>query len=101
METVNFPTISVADLKKGLAENSLELIDIRTDMEREEFNIGGIHVPLDQLYSFIANANKNVKTVLYCASGKRSGEAIKSIKKNFPDANVFSLDGGLKAWIED
>jgi molybdopterin/thiamine biosynthesis adenylyltransferase/rhodanese-related sulfurtransferase len=100
METVNFPTISVADLKKGLAENSLELIDIRTDKEREDFNIGGIHVPLDQLYSFIANVNKDVKTVLYCASGKRSGEAIKSIKKNFPDANVFSLDGGLKAWIE-
>jgi molybdopterin/thiamine biosynthesis adenylyltransferase/rhodanese-related sulfurtransferase len=101
METVNFPTISVADLKKGLAENSLELIDIRTDKEREEFNIGGIHVPLDQLYSYIANVNKDVKTVLYCASGKRSGEAIKSIKKNFQDANVFSLDGGLKAWVEE
>jgi molybdopterin/thiamine biosynthesis adenylyltransferase/rhodanese-related sulfurtransferase len=100
-ETIDIPTISVADLKKGIAENSLELIDIRTDEEREDFNIGGKHLPLDQLYSYIDQLDKNARTVLYCASGKRSDEAIKTIKKNFPDANVFSLEGGLKAWMED
>ncbi|HEY2583434.1 MAG TPA: HesA/MoeB/ThiF family protein [Mucilaginibacter sp.] len=100
VETINIPSISVADLKKELAENFLELIDIRTDEEREEFNIGGKHIPLDQLYSYIKKQDINVKAVLYCASGKRSAEAVKTIKKNFPDANVFSLDGGLKAWLE-
>jgi adenylyltransferase/sulfurtransferase len=100
IETVVIPTISVADLKKGIAENSLGLIDVRSEQEREDFNIGGSHVPMDKLYPYIDKMNKNVKTVLYCASGKRSGEAVKIIKQKYPDANVFSLDGGLKEWAE-
>ena len=99
-ETINVPTISVTGLKKGLKENSIELIDIRTDKEHGDFNIGGKHVPLDQLYSYMDKLNENIKSVLYCASGTRSSEALKTIKKNFPGANVFSLEGGLKAWME-
>jgi molybdopterin/thiamine biosynthesis adenylyltransferase/rhodanese-related sulfurtransferase len=100
-ETVAVPTISVAELKKGMSEHSLELVDIRTRSEREEFNIGGKHVPLDKLYPYIEKLSANVKTVLYCASGKRSGEAVKIIKQKIPNANVFSLGGGLKAWQEE
>jgi adenylyltransferase/sulfurtransferase len=99
-ETFVIPMISVAELKQGLAAHSLELVDIRTKSEREEFNIGGKHVPLDKLYPYIEKLPANVKTVLYCASGKRSGEAVKIIKQKLPDANVFSLEGGLKAWME-
>jgi molybdopterin/thiamine biosynthesis adenylyltransferase/rhodanese-related sulfurtransferase len=99
VETVIAPTISVAELKKAIADNSIELIDIRTAQEREDFNIGGTHVPLDKLYSHIDNMNKANKTVFYCASGKRSGEAVKVIRKKHPNANVFSLDGGLKEWM--
>ena len=100
IETVMAPTISVTELKKAIAENSIELIDIRTAQERQGFNIGGTHVPLDKLYSHIDNMNRANKTIFYCATGKRSGEAVKVIKKKHPDANVFSLDGGLKAWME-
>ncbi len=101
IETVTIPAISVAELKLGLAENALELIDVRNDEEREAFNIGGKHVPMEQLYAFIDEFNKDVKTVFYCASGKRSAEAVRAIQKKFPDAQVFSLDGGVKAWLED
>ena len=100
METIAIPVISVADVKKGLEARSLELIDIRTQAEREDFNIGGQHVPLDRLYPYIEKLDKNIRVVLYCASGKRSGEAVKVIKQKQPDANVFSMEGGLKAWSE-
>ncbi|HWZ13842.1 MAG TPA: HesA/MoeB/ThiF family protein [Mucilaginibacter sp.] len=100
-ETFIIPMISVAELKRGLKEHSLELVDIRTRSEREEFNIGGKHVPIDKLYPYIENLPANVKTVLYCASGKRSGEAVKIIKQKLPDANIFSLEGGLKAWMDE
>jgi len=98
METMAIPVISVAAVKKGLQENSLELVDVRTQSEREDFNIGGQHVPPDRLYPYIEKLDKNVKTVFYCASGKRSAEAVKVIKQKLPDANVFSMEGGLKAW---
>ncbi len=99
-ETVNIPTISVEELKRELKDNAIELVDIRTESEREEFNIGGKHLPLDRLYPYIMNLPADIKTVLYCASGKRSGEAVKIIKQKNPAANVFSLEGGLKAWRE-
>ena len=100
IETVFIPQISVNDLKKGMLINSVKLIDIRTDTEREEFNIGGKHVPLPELYKYIDQTDKAIKTVIYCASGKRSGEAVKTIKGRYPEANVYSLEGGLKAWVE-
>lgn len=99
--TFDVPVISAADVKKGLEENSLELVDIRTTEEREAFNIGGKHVPLEQIYDYMNKLGKDTKTVLYCASGKRSAEAIKVIKKELPDVQVFSLEGGLKSWIAD
>ena len=99
-ETIITPTISANKLKKELTGNSVELIDVRTAAEREDFNIGGMHVPADKILGYFEHADKNIKTLLYCASGKRSGEAVKSIKNKFPGANVFSLEGGIKAWLE-
>ena len=99
-ETIITPTVSAGELKSGLDQNLIDLIDVRTANEREEFNIGGKHIPLDELETHIDGFNTTIKTVFYCASGKRSGEAVKLIRKKYPDARVFSLDGGLKAWLE-
>ena len=103
IETVLTPTISIVELKRSLAENSVELIDVRTTEEREAFNIGGRHVPMDEINQFIPTPVEDLagtKIVFYCASGKRSAEAVKIIKGRLRDANVFSLEGGLKAWAE-
>jgi molybdopterin/thiamine biosynthesis adenylyltransferase/rhodanese-related sulfurtransferase len=98
-ESINIPTVSADELKKDLAENLVKLIDVRTEEEREDFNIGGEHIPLDELNNYVDDLDINVKTVFYCSSGKRSGEAVKIMKKKYPDAAVFSLRGGLRDWI--
>lgn len=98
--TVNTPTISVTDLKKGLEKNLFELIDVRTERERDEFDIGGRHIPLFELDDHLEYFSGFGTKVLYCATGKRSADAVKVIKKKYPDANVFSLEGGLMAWDE-
>jgi molybdopterin/thiamine biosynthesis adenylyltransferase/rhodanese-related sulfurtransferase len=97
-ETIFVPEVSAADLKKEIKENTVELVDVRTIEEREVFNIGGKHIPLDELYNQIDDLDKNSKTVFYCASGKRSFEAVRLIKKRFPDVPFYSLKGGLKEW---
>jgi len=98
--TVETPTMSVSDVKEGLAANSLELIDIRTDQERDDIDIGGAHIEADELEQNLEYLNSGKTKVLYCSSGKRSGEAVKKLKLLLPGAQVFSLDGGLKAWFE-
>ena len=100
IETVDAPTVTVSQLKAGIEDNTIVLIDVRSHEEREEFNIGGEHVPFELLYNQIDTLDKVATTIFYCATGKRSGEAVKLIKKRYADANVFSLDGGLKKWIE-
>ncbi|HTH81395.1 MAG TPA: HesA/MoeB/ThiF family protein [Mucilaginibacter sp.] len=98
--TADVPALSVIEVKKGLAEGSLELVDIRTDQERDEIDIGGTHFEADEIDENIGYLLNGTTKVLYCSSGKRSGEAVKSIKQKWPQAKVFSLDGGLKAWFE-
>lgn len=100
-ETFKVPTISIEDLKKDFEKNIFELIDVRNDEERAQFNIGGAHIPITTLKETSLTLSNNKATIFYCASGKRSAEAVKQIKKQDPDANVFSLEGGMKAWMEN
>jgi len=100
VETVAIPTMSINEVKKGLANNTLELVDIRTDQERDDIDIGGIHIEADELEDNLDYLNNGKTKVLYCSSGKRSGEAVKTIKQLIPNAKLFSLEGGLKSWFE-
>jgi len=77
-----------------------ELIDVRTAQERDVFDIGGKHIPVEEIEENINYFSDNTPRVLYCATGKRSGEAVKLIRQKYPGALVFSLEGGLQAWVE-
>ena len=94
------PTVSIYDLKISSDVDRYELIDVRNADERKIFNIGGKHIPVNELGNNIDYLSHNKPILFYCASGKRSAEAVKKIKKVFPSANVFSLEGGMKAWRE-
>ena len=99
VQTVDAPTMTAAEVKKGLQDKTLELLDIRTDQERDEIDIGGVHIEVDELPDNWDYINNGTTKVLYCSSGKRSAEAVKMIKKRFPGAKVYSLEGGLSSWF--
>jgi molybdopterin/thiamine biosynthesis adenylyltransferase/rhodanese-related sulfurtransferase len=99
--TVIVPVMSVDEVKKGLTDNTLELVDIRTDQERDVIDIGGTHIEADELEDNLEYLSDGKTKVLYCSSGKRSGEAAKQLKEILPDLSVFSLEGGLKAWFSE
>jgi adenylyltransferase/sulfurtransferase len=94
------PVISVSEIKDGIDENVYELIDVRNDDERRQFSIGGKHIPVREIDKNFTLIDFKKKVVFYCASGRRSAEAVKIARKQFPDAKLFSLDGGMKAWKE-
>ena len=93
---VNF--ISMEEVKKKLDKNMYELIDVRNSEERNNYNIGGKHIPLNEIELNFFPINKPI--IFYCESGKRSVEAVKIAQKKFPANVFFSLDGGMKAWKE-
>ncbi len=90
--------ISVADLKECIDKNLHELVDVRSAEERNNYHIGGMHIPLSKVEKDLALINFEKPVTFYCDSGARSTEAIKIVRKHFPGAVLLSLEGGIKAW---
>ncbi len=94
-KTSEILTITADELKANL--DGYLLIDVRTPAEHEQYNIGGINIPLERIDDLAQFLDKDKPIVLYCAQGKRSAEAIKIINMLFI-AEIFSLKGGLAEW---
>ncbi len=95
--------ITVEELKKRLdAGEQVHLLDVREDAEVAEFNIGGRHVPLGKIQSFMLDDIedwKNDEIVIYCRSGNRSGNAGLFLEQ-VGFTNTVNLKGGMLAWKE-
>ncbi|RXM53173.1 MULTISPECIES: HesA/MoeB/ThiF family protein [unclassified Chryseobacterium] len=86
--------VSFEEFKQN--QNKFEVIDVRTKEEHQHFNIGGKNIPLNELEShfpFISSVLSPI--IIYCQSGKRSVDAVRKIKKQFPEKEVFSLKNGI------
>ncbi len=83
--------------------DKLFLIDVREPYEHDEFNIGGINIPITEL-PFRTDELKQFGEgdfVLYCQSGNRSGLAQKLLSMQLKIENTIHLKGGVKAWREE
>jgi rhodanese-related sulfurtransferase len=93
--------ISVEEVKARLdAGESLHLVDVREPAEHEEFNIGGILLPLGQVRMMETDPIddwKGQEVICYCRSGNRSGQAC-MILETAGFTNVKNLTGGMMGW---
>ena len=68
---------------KNIIEKGALIIDVRTAEEYKESHIeGSLNIPLDEIGKAIEWLQKDVPTVLVCASGSRSDAAVKILKAN-------------------
>jgi rhodanese-related sulfurtransferase len=96
-------TITVEALKARLDKGEeVNLVDVREDYERAEFNIGGTHVPLGKIQAMQFEDLEDLKdkeVIIYCRSGNRSGIAGLFLEQaGFK--NTVNLAGGMLAWQE-
>ncbi len=99
-KTTYVDQISAVELKNNLHNNLYELIDVRTIEERNNYHIGGKHIPLNEMATTLFGNETHKPVIFYCETGRRSEEAVKMASKKFPNGHFLSLDGGLKAWKE-
>ncbi len=95
--------ITVEQLKARIdAGETLNLIDVREDSERTEFNIGGIHFRLRRIQDMAIEEIehlKNEEVICYCRSGQRSVMACLMLEHlGFTD--TWNLIGGMVDWQE-
>jgi len=79
------------------------LVDVREPYEHDEYNIGGINIPLAEIPISPERFRDlgDVDIVLYCRSGNRSGMAQKLLAMQHNIHNTMNLKGGLIAWRRD
>ncbi len=89
------------ECNEHLEENlkKFQLIDVRTEEERNIMHIGGIHIPLTKMKEDYHKLNHNQKDILfYCQSGKRSKQAAQIFQQlTEGKKKAYSLKGGLEA----
>ncbi|MCD8740130.1 HesA/MoeB/ThiF family protein [Mucilaginibacter roseus] len=95
------PDIDQSELKEIMVSGDVQLIDVRTREERQAHHIGGKHIPLHELENNFHEVDPAKTNVFYCASGKRSAEAVKIATRALPDIKVMSLKGGLNEWLDE
>ena len=93
---INMNSISAQAFKQNL--DTLSVLDIRTQREWDDFNLGGIHIPLDDLLQRINEISPENKNTLICYNGTQSHIACQLLTaKGF--GNCQNLEGGLEAFL--
>lgn len=94
-------TITPEELKARLDKGeTINLLDVREDHERAEFNIGGKHIPIGKIQTMQFEDIedwKDEEVIVYCRSGNRSGMA-GLFMEQVGFKNPVNLIGGMLAW---
>lgn len=92
---------TVEEVKSRMdAGELLNLLDVREPTEHEDFNIGGILLPLGKVQNMqteVIDDLKDKEVIVYCRSGNRSGQAC-LVLEQLGFVNVVNLLGGMLDW---
>ncbi len=94
-------TIGVTDFEQKMSTTPIQLLDVRTAGEYKvvhlQKSLQADWLDQKQFADRIQHLDKNIPVLLYCASGIRSGEAMKWMKAQGFTV-LANLKGGLTAW---
>src|SRR3954451_15327966 len=94
--------ITVEELKARIdAGEELNIIDVREDYERADFNIGGTHLKLGNIQAMAIDEIQDLKdkeVIIYCRSGNRSQVAA-HILDQLGFKNTVNVSGGMLDWV--
>lgn len=80
--------------------DAFQLIDVREPYEYAIAEIGGTLIPLAEINSRQSEIRRDIPVVIHCRSGKRSAQAIESLRTTAEWPNLLNLEGGILAWAE-
>lgn len=94
--------ITVEDAAKKMSEEGVSVLDVRTPDERSHGYIAGSENLDFYDGSFKSNIEKldHAKTyIVHCASGGRSGKAVRMMRE-LGFSTCYSLTGGFNEWVK-
>jgi adenylyltransferase/sulfurtransferase len=95
-ETVRI--LKVEDFLKWQAEHKpFALLDVRTEEEYAQENIGGVLCPLSEMEQRFAPPAHTQTLVVLCQGGVRARQAAARLQQRYPQYEFWVLEGGLNA----
>jgi glyoxylase-like metal-dependent hydrolase (beta-lactamase superfamily II)/rhodanese-related sulfurtransferase len=97
-DLATIPQISAAELGNLLAQNTMQVLDVRREPEWKAGHISNAQLfPLDRFNAQLPAPDQTLPLVVHCKSGYRSMIACSLLRKAGYDA-VTNLIGGFDAW---
>jgi rhodanese-related sulfurtransferase len=98
--TETITQISAEDLHRMMAQNGLQILDVReADNYARGHVSGALNFPITQLELNLSKLDTERSLVLMCAEGHRSSTAASLLaRKGFP--KLYFVNGGISAWIK-
>lgn len=75
----------------------LHILDIRTPREWDEFNFGGIHLPLDDLLGKLDQLDPTILYTIICYNGTQSYIACRLLSSK--GLKCQHLEGGIEGYL--
>jgi adenylyltransferase/sulfurtransferase len=95
-------TITPAELKEKIHNHQPhQLVDVREPHEHQVYNIGGILIPMDDIFNQSQTIKKDIPVIFYCKLGIRSQIVIQRLEDRFGFTNLFNLQGGMERWKKE
>jgi rhodanese-related sulfurtransferase len=100
MPARTYTDIDLSELETLRHQPNTALVDVRDEWEFEEFNLGGLNVPLPDIRARKAELLPYDSLIIICTNGVRSRVAAKDLLRQpeFQGKTIYHLHGGI---VED
>ncbi len=97
MLTQAYTDVSLTKLDILRQQPDTAIIDVRDEWEFDEFNIGGLNIPLPDIRARKAELLSYSSLIVICTNGVRSRIAAKDLLRQpeFKDKTIYHVQGGL------
>jgi rhodanese-related sulfurtransferase len=97
MLTHSYTDISLDELDIVRQQPGALLVDVRDAWEYDEFNLGGLNLPLPDIRARNAELVEHDPLIVVCSNGVRSRIAVKDLLRQpaFHSHTLYHLHGGL------
>ncbi|QDK79315.1 rhodanese-like domain-containing protein [Spirosoma sp. KCTC 42546] len=97
MDMPSYTDISLSDLELLRQQPASAVLDVRDEWEFDEFNIGGLNIPLPDIRARKAELLPYNPLIVICTNGVRSRVAAKDLLRQpeFQHKTIYHLHGGI------
>lgn len=89
------------DVKRKMDEGEpIIILDVREPYELEICRVQAMHIPMAEISSRVKELPSDQQLVVMCKSGQRASAVANLLTTDFQLNNIWVLNGGILAWIE-